>query len=365
MPHYAYFVSSHGFGHAARAAAVIAAIRERRPDSRFTLFTTVPSWFFADSLGFDVTIEPVDVDLGMVQTDALTEDLAATVRELAKRVPFRDAVVDDLARRVDGADVVVCDVAPLGIAVARRAGLPSVLVENFTWDWIYRGYLDDCPELAPVADELARVFIRADARVQAEPVCEPIPRAVRVGPIARTPRRGRADVRRRLGVPENAPLALVTMGGVDWSYDALATELSRGDDPWLVIPGSRRRERRGRVIRLPHRSDFYHPDLVHAADAVVGKLGYSTLAEVRSAGVPLAYLTRPRFPESPVLEDWARRELTCRRLEPPDLAAGAWLDAVRELLAEPRRVPPRSDGADDAAQAIISLDYFARFSAKA
>lgn len=354
MSHYAYFVSSHGLGHAARASAVIAAIHAERPESRFTLFTTAPAWFFADSLGFDVTIEPVDADLGMVQTDALTEDLPATLRELERRVPFRDAEVDALARRVHGADAVVCDIAPLGIAVARRAGLPSVLVENFTWDWIYRGYLDDCPGLAPIADELERVFAQADVRVQTEPVCAPRPDAVRVPPIARTPRRGRDDVRRRLGVPADAPLVMITMGGVDWSYDALAAELSRGDDPWLVIPGSRRRERRGRVIRLPHRSDFYHPDLIHAADAVVGKLGYSTLAEIWSAGVPLAYLTRPRFPESPTLEAWARRELACRRLEPADLGSGAWLDAVRELLASPRRPPALTNGAPDVARAAIA-----------
>ena len=41
------------------------------------------------------------------------------------------------------------------------------------------------------------------------------------------------------------------------------------------------------VILLPANTDLYHPDLVHAADAVVAKLGYSTVAETYSAGVPL------------------------------------------------------------------------------
>ena len=36
------------------------------------------------------------------------------------------------------------------------------------------------------------------------------------------------------------------------------------------------------LILLPHHSVFFHPDLVNASDAVVGKLGYSTLAAVLS-----------------------------------------------------------------------------------
>lgn len=357
MPHLVYFVSSHGFGHAARAAAVAAALDRRLPGSRVTFMTTVPAWFFEASLAAAAAVEPVDADLGLVQTDAMTEDLEATVRELRERIPFRDAAVDAVARRVEAlaGDLVVCDIAPLGIAVAERCGLPSVLIENFTWDWIYRGYLEECAELEPIADELEEVFRGADHRVQTEPVCAPSAGALQVGPVYRTPRCGRAEVRRSLGVPESAPLAVVTMGGVDWTYESLAADLGEGD-PWLVVPGSRRRERRGRVIRIPHRSEHYHPDLIHAADAVVAKLGYSTLAEVWSAGVPLAYLARPRFPESAKLEEWARCRLESRRLETSDLGSGAWLDEVRELLTAPRRDGCReSEAARRIARFLTSL----------
>ena len=42
----------------------------------------------------------------------------------------------------------------------------------------------------------------------------------------------------------------------------------------------------GNLHFLPFESDFFHPDLVHAADLVVGKAGYSMIAEVWAAGVP-------------------------------------------------------------------------------
>ena len=74
-----------------------------------------------------------------------------------------------------------------------------------------------------------------------------------------------------------------------------------------MIPGSPHRAHDGHIIRLPAQSAFYHPDLIHAADVVVGKLGYSTLAEVWAAGVPFGYVVRPQFPESGPLEAWAQQ----------------------------------------------------------
>lgn len=258
--HFIYFISSHGFGHAARATAVIAAVNRLMPGCRFKVFTTVASWFFESAIDTPVTLEALDADLGLVQTDALTEDLPATLRALKARIPFPESMLDDLARRVDelGADVVVCDIAPLGLAVAGRCGVPSVLVENFTWDWIYRGYREECPELEPLAAYLDKAFSGATYRVQTEPACSLSTHAIQVAPVSRRPRHHRAQVRRRLGVPDDVPLAVVSMGGVDWGYDTLATE--RDDQRlWIVMFGSQAPVRHGRVIRLPHQSEFFAP----------------------------------------------------------------------------------------------------------
>ena len=39
-----------------------------------------------------------------------------------------------------GAGLVVGDVPPLAFAAAHAAGIPSIAIANFTWDWIYEGY---------------------------------------------------------------------------------------------------------------------------------------------------------------------------------------------------------------------------------
>ncbi|HYQ61402.1 MAG TPA: hypothetical protein VEP29_10130, partial [Desulfatiglandales bacterium] len=44
------FISPHGYGHAARATAVMEALHHLDPEKEFEIFTEVPEWFFHHSL---------------------------------------------------------------------------------------------------------------------------------------------------------------------------------------------------------------------------------------------------------------------------------------------------------------------------
>lgn len=48
--------------------------------------------------------------------------------------------------------------------------------------------------------------------------------------------------------------------------------------------------------------DSYVPDLVHAADVVLGKIGYGFVSECISTGTPLVYVPRQHWPEEQYLE---------------------------------------------------------------
>ena len=177
----------------------MAALRDLRAGLRFEIFTTVPEWFFADSVPGPFACHPVRVDVGLVQRSPLEEDPRATVALLEEFVPFEESLVESLAAEVTelGCAAVVVDIAPLGIAVAERAGLPSILVENFTWDWIYEGYFDREPRLRPFAEYFSGQFERATSWVQTEPRCRPVPRAKHVPPVSRGPRTGSRRFERR------------------------------------------------------------------------------------------------------------------------------------------------------------------------
>jgi hypothetical protein len=366
----AVFVSPHGFGHAARTAAILAALAARVPDFEPVLFTTVPRWFFEESLPQPWQLFDVACDVGLVQRDPLHEDPAATARQLAALIaelPLTDLA--DQIRELDCA-AVVADIAPLGLAVAAAAGLPSILIESFTWDWIYRDYLAAEPALGPLAEQLAALFATATHRLQLTPCCAPFPGARTIPPVARACRRDSEAVRQSLAVPPGQPLVVVSMGGIPsrigrhadgtlapgWrvaaEVDATIAVLGASDHPLG--------ERWGNLRLLPHRLDaipggLYHVDLVGAAEVLVGKLGYSTVAEAWHAGARYLYLRRPAFRESPVLERFVQEALPSAAIAPGDLASGAWLEQLSAMLANPRAQTRPALGAAVAAANVAEI----------
>jgi hypothetical protein len=150
-------------------------------------------------------------------------------------------------------------------------------------------------------------------------------------------------------------MVLASMGGIRWRYRGLERHARGPGDTWVVVPGgSETTSRRGRLVLLPFHGPFFHPDLVAAADVVIGKLGYSTVAEVAGAGSALAYVSRPGFPESPVLERFVDERIAAREIELEAFEAGEWMPHVDALLAVGRPVPMRADGAVEAAALILA-----------
>ena len=341
------FVTPHGLGHAARAAAVLEALGRTVENLHVELFTRTPPAFFRDSLTVPFTVHELETDIGLVQTTPYREDLAATRRKLEAFLPFDPARVAALAAQLARLECrcVLCDIAPLGLAAAREAGLPAVLIENFTWDWIYEGYANLDPAFGRFAAALRDIFEAADFRAQTAPVCRPRDGALQAPVVSRRPRRARADVRRALGLREDLPLILISTGGLAPDAPVLARLAETNAAQTLVAAGEGLRHR-GAVRTIPNDAAHYHPDLVGAADFVVGKVGYSTLAEVYRAGVPFGYVPRTLFRESAPLEAFIRERVPGMRLTEDELARGEWLDALPPLLARGRTTRKEPNGAD-------------------
>jgi hypothetical protein len=350
----AYFISPHGFGHAARSAAVM----EEIPSCRFEIFTLVPRWFFSLSLSRDFGYHKVLTDIGLEQETPLTENIPATVKRLDSFLPFNRENVKDLSgviRKLQ-CSLVVTDISPLGIAIAREAGVPSVLVENFTWDWIYPGYID--LETGPLKhmDYLKECYASADYHVQTEPVCSYSPSANLVTPpVSRRVKIDAAEVRRELCIPEEAKVVMLSMGGIPdtfWNYEIL----EHHRELRFIIPSSGGEcELRNNLILLPHDYEISHPDLVNASDAVVGKLGYSTLAEVYHAGIPFGYFARSRFRESGPLEEFCRGKMKCLDMRYTESDQLRWTDEVFQLPDYPKVRRDEENGATMVAHFIMNL----------
>ncbi len=351
------FVSPHGYGHAARAAGIIAAIQEIDTSIRFEIFSTIPPQFFQESLKGPFGYHYFLTDVGFVQETLLYADIEKTIAELDSFLPFDEGMLLDLARTISGlgCEMMVCDISPMGIAVARKAGIPSVLVENFTWDWLYLLYSDFEEQFKKHIEYLSYLFDSADYHIQAEPVCFHKKADLICPPISRKIRTDRREVRKKLNITRESKLVTISMGGVPDNRKHIKG-LTGQADVFFVVPGaSEKVEVHENLILLPHYSDVFHPDLINASDAVIGKVGYSTLAEIYHSGVPFGYIARPGFRESKDLVHFIEKNMPCFSIKPADFETGHWTSAIPLILDLPWIQPELPNGADDAADFIINL----------
>jgi len=313
------------------------------PGVRITIRTSVaPSLF--DSVQ-PIAIEASTVDTGMAQIDSLQIDEDATARNAAAFYADFDRRVTDEAealRRLR-ADVAIADIPPIAPVAAAAAGLPSIAVGNFTWDWIYSAY-ESFPRLAPEAiGVIRRAYAQTTLalRLPLHGGFDGIAAVRDIPLIARRSDRDRAETRRLLGRAGERPIVLP-------SFSAYGIPLA-----WSTLEHSKRFT----VVR--HDSDtlarhgLRYQDLVAAVDVVAAKPGYGIVTECIANGTALLYTPRSRFPEQDVFVAAIPSLLRCRAIGRDDFLAGRWDDDVDALLQQPRpRAAPRTDGAGAAADAI-------------
>ncbi|BAW80436.1 hypothetical protein TAO_1066 [Candidatus Nitrosoglobus terrae] len=109
------------------------------------------------------------------------------------------------------------------------------------------------------------------------------------------------------------------------------------------------------MVLLPYHSNFYHPDLIGSSDLVLGKLGYSTLAETYWAKIPFGYITRSNFRESDILATFVTQEMSDFAMSESDFIAGKWISMLPSYLglSSPKRNEP--NGFEQIANFITSL----------
>ncbi len=212
-----FYISGHGFGHASREIAVINALAPLIPGYEIVVRTSAARWLFDATARSRFTWLGGACDTGVVQLDSLTLDEAATIRQAAtfqRDLPRR--VVDEAALlRAHHAHLVIADAPPLGCAAAAAVRVPSIVLANFTWDWIYEGY----PEmLAGAPDLIASIqgaYRHASEawRLPMHGGFAPFARIIDLPYVARHARFDRAHVRGALSLPPDAPLALSSFGG--------------------------------------------------------------------------------------------------------------------------------------------------------
>lgn len=354
-PHLLVDISSHGFGHLAQSAPVLNELAGRLPRLRLTVRCALPREVLARRIEATFDHVPEAFDFGMVMKNAVDLDLEASAARYAEAHRDWDAKVEREARRLRelAPDLLFANVPYLPVAAAARAAVPAVAMSSLNWADIFLGTLGAMPGAPEIHGQILAAYRSAAAFLRAIPAMpmEDLDNTRMVGPLATLRRPRREELRRRLGLDEQARLVLVALGGIPMRLPV---------ERWPELPGVRWlvpaewKVRRPDAL-APEAAGLPFADTLVSCDAVIAKPGYGTFTDAACNGVPVLYLRRPGWPEEQCLVDWLRENASCAEVARQALENGDFAEELLGLLDRPRRPPARATGAYEAAALLAGM----------
>ncbi len=350
-------LSSHGYGHAARQAAVLTELHRLYPNVRLVVSSHVDLEFL--NLVFrSVPFEHRRLrwDVGMVQTHAFGIDSSATLKALHELEISNPAQISAEAAWIRSQQIpamILADIPPAAAELADQAGVPLLWMGNFGWDEIYQplgDYFLAYAELAATEYARGHHLLRCPFSLKMD---WGVPEQS-IGITAAKPRPLPIALQEKLA-SSDAPIVMVGFGGMGF---ALQPDLfRRWPDHLFLVPQSRSANTSG-VDQQPE-NVIYLPESSLVLDALpfcarhLGKPGYSSFCEAISLGVGLHVFQRDGFAEAKALIDGLQSYAAHRLLERHALELGEWeLDLP---IICPSQQPLASDGALVAAHAVLEF----------
>lgn len=351
-------ISHHGLGHLAQAAPVINALHAARPDLTFTVWSGIPGAALTARIGAPFQHRFEAADVGLAMHDAVRVDLAASN---AAYLDFHKDWDARAAREADwllaqGISGVLADAACLPLAAAARAGIPSVGLCSLNWVDIAGAYLAGHPGMAEVLNQMAAAYRSARAFLRATPAMpmDWLDNRESIPPIAARGAARADELRARLGLAAEESLLLIGFGGIGYQAARPLPTLPGArwlvPDDWLAAQG----ETRADLIPFA-RAGLPFIDLLASCDVLITKVGYGSFVEAAAAAVPVLYIDRPDWPETPFLVDWLHAHARAAAIDEAHLFTPEIGGLLTTIQAAPGMPEVAVDGAAVAARRVLEL----------
>src|SRR5574340_227453 len=348
MPHLVVSITGHGFGHVAQTAPVLNRLHERMPQLRLTVRSGVPLAYLRSRIHAPFAHLPGEGDIGMAMSSAIDVDVAASRAAYRAFHADWDRRIADEARLLHGlgADLVLSNVGYLPLAGAQRAGIANAALCSLNWCDVYRHYCGD----DTIAAQIHACYAGADAFLRITPgmAMEALPNLVPVAPIAAAGHNRRDELDHRLKLAKEEKLVLVSLGGIAGRLPV--ERWPRSDGVRWLVQQSWRVEHPDAIVLESLPMGF--GDLLASSDALLCKPGYGSFAEAACSGIPVLYVSRADWPESPALVEWLQRHGVCREVSRDALEQGNLAGLLGEICHAPRPEPVIPEGAGQVADWI-------------
>ena len=339
----AYYITSHGFGHALRSSVIC---NNFSPNVELVFRTNVPESFFKKEVLRPFSYEPARFDCGCIQTDGVTVDIGKTIETYSEIARKNEALLASEAQWcIDNrVDRIVSDITPFAFEIAFAAAIPSVAATNFTWWDIYEEYCALYPAFLPYLEKIKRQYARASLLLEMEPAMpmEYFLKRKRIAPVGRVGRAIPEAIKSRYGIPNEKKIGLIYAG--NFGMDAIHWKDLRRFKEWEFL-GLYPLKGAPSNFHCVSPLDFRYQDCIASVDCMIGKIGYGLYAECVINGPPILYLPREDFAEYPVLDRAIRRWGGGYFLQPDYFYGLKWDEALHAISESGRPLPVLSSGA--------------------
>ncbi len=386
----AYFITDHGFGHAARSCVLIQDLLRHHSDLNITIVTAVPHSFFAERIDSEFTdrvsyiVEKVDV--GILEHVDQDMEININVRETVTTMASfwsennLEIKVTKLASLLPSISCIVFDITPLAPLVAKRLSVPSIAITNFAWCWMLETIIptiadeQDKQTLIQVYHTMIKLYNMSSHLIKL-PYCAPNMKGFEHVPST--------DLQAWLGVkatltPEQVfnstpqlvqgkKHMLLSFGGhafvsvildriakwtvpVDWNVVIIVPSKMEGIMQGQPLPSN---------LTLIHEKELQvsYLDLLSVMDCVVGKTGYGLVSESINNRVPILYTDRASFREHLLLSQALVDNIACGEIGMKEVLTGSvdLFDKANTLLINDKCNKQLFDGGVRASELIFSL----------
>ena len=348
-------VSGHGYGHLAQCAPVINALWGVVPDLHLAVCGALPRHVIAERLEREFSFLPVELDPVMCMHNAWELDVPASRRVYREFHRNRQTGLrhdaDLLATLAP--DLVLADIPWRLLHAAHERNIQAVALCSLNWAAIYAACCGEGGRDAPMLEDMLAGYRTASVFLGPEPSL-PMPELDNyraIGPIARQGRRRRDELLSRFGLPQDARLVLVALGGIPTGLP-LESWPCREDLVWLKA-GAAGSAGAGMIDIAATGMGFI--DVLASCDAVLTKPGYGTYAEAVCNAIPILTLARPDWPETTCLNAWARRYGRLEEISARQFETGGFVGALESLWIRPASSPLEAAGIAQAVAVIASF----------
>ena len=283
----AFFISDHGYGHIMRNLPVAEELIAR--GHKVTIVTGKSQVMVADQyLQGKANCIALHTDAGfVVYTGTLTIDVESTINAVKENIakwPDMIAQAADLC-----ADAFVVDIVPWALIAAKKYGIPSYLMANFTWIDQYENFLP-----ADLLHCYEEAYLMRDQVLYYDLINEPtknrLGKGIDIGFVARPfndsevkkikNRHKRKTVFLSLGASNTGLDLQIDVSGLEYDFISTRALQIMGDNVEYLEPSVQNTQ-----------------DYIKASDFCISKAGWATVSEIMLAGVPFGVLNRENVAE--------------------------------------------------------------------